>query len=114
MTQDELERRREIVRQKHLERKEAEKIKQIDAQAAAQNDTPEPAKIENDSVVNSETKTQEDEEDTFVAFARVFSGTIRKGQKMYVLGPKYDPAKGLVLDKTDASLDSVDFDLINR
>ncbi|XP_062588256.1 elongation factor-like GTPase 1 [Saccostrea cucullata] len=28
----------------------------------------------------------------FVAFARVFSGTIRKGQKLYVLGPKHDPA----------------------
>lgn len=27
----------------------------------------------------------------FVAFARVFSGTLRKGQELYVLGPKHDP-----------------------
>ena len=31
----------------------------------------------------------------FIAFARVFSGTIRKGQKLYVLGPKHDPSKAL-------------------
>ena len=31
----------------------------------------------------------------FIAFARVFSGTLRKGQKLLVLGPKYDPAKAL-------------------
>ena len=28
----------------------------------------------------------------FVAFARVFSGTLRRGQELYVLGPKYDPS----------------------
>lgn len=27
----------------------------------------------------------------FIAFARVFSGTLRRGQELYVLGPKYDP-----------------------
>ena len=32
---------------------------------------------------------------TFIAFARVFSGTIRKGQQLYVLGPKHDPAQAL-------------------
>ena len=31
----------------------------------------------------------------FIAFARVFSGTVKKGQKLYVLGPKHDPAKAL-------------------
>jgi ribosome assembly protein 1 len=29
--------------------------------------------------------------DVFIAFARIFSGTVRKGMKLYVLGPKYDP-----------------------
>ena len=32
----------------------------------------------------------------FVAFARVFSGTVRQGQKLYILGPKHDPAKALL------------------
>lgn len=38
----------------------------------------------------------EDTSDTvFIAFARVYSGTIKKGQQLYVLGPKHDPAKAL-------------------
>ena len=28
----------------------------------------------------------------FVAFARIFSGTLRRGQEIYVLGPKHDPS----------------------
>ena len=31
----------------------------------------------------------------FVAFARVFSGTLRPGQDVYILGPKYDPVESL-------------------
>jgi ribosome assembly protein 1 len=27
----------------------------------------------------------------FVAFARIFSGTLRAGQKVHILGPRYDP-----------------------
>ena len=34
-------------------------------------------------------------EDVFIAFARVYSGCLRKGQEVYVLGPKHDPAVGL-------------------
>ena len=29
----------------------------------------------------------------FIAFARVYSGTLRPGKEVYVLGPKHDPAK---------------------
>jgi len=29
----------------------------------------------------------------FIAFGRMYSGTIRRGQEMYVLGPKHDPSK---------------------
>ena len=35
------------------------------------------------------------DDQVFIAFARVFSGTVRKGQKLYVLGPKHDPARAL-------------------
>ena len=31
----------------------------------------------------------------FLAFARVYSGTLKKGQKLYVLGPKHDPQVSL-------------------
>lgn len=31
----------------------------------------------------------------FLAFARIYSGTIKRGQKLYVLGPKHDPAEAI-------------------
>ena len=73
-------------------------------ETSEENATVEPEKIEE----------VEEEKETFVAFVRVFSGTIRKGQKVYVLGPKYDPEKGLKLNKESASIDEVDFDSLNR
>lgn len=33
----------------------------------------------------------------FIAFARIFSGMVRRGQRLYVLGPKHDPANSLHL-----------------
>lgn len=43
-------------------------------------------KVEEEQVVEKE------ESYVFVAFARLFSGQLRKGQQLYVLGPKYDPS----------------------
>lgn len=40
-------------------------------------------------------KQEADNKESFIAFARVFSGVVRKGQKIFVLGPKYDPAESL-------------------
>ncbi|KAK7465188.1 hypothetical protein BaRGS_00037651 [Batillaria attramentaria] len=34
----------------------------------------------------------------FIAFARIFSGMVQRGQRLYVLGPKHDPAKALLQD----------------
>ena len=42
-----------------------------------------------------EPEVEEVAKDTFVAFARVYSGVVRRGQKVFILGPKYDPAQGL-------------------
>jgi len=36
-------------------------------------------------------ETSKTEDKMWVAFARIFSGVLREGQKVYVLGPKYDP-----------------------
>ena len=38
-----------------------------------------------------DTSKEDDASECFVAFARVFSGSIKKGSKLYVLGPKYQP-----------------------
>ena len=37
----------------------------------------------------------DDDQQVFIAFARVFSGVVRRGQTLYVLGPKHDPCKVL-------------------
>lgn len=54
----------------------------------------------NDSTMNVEEKKNEvvepieNENDIkFIAFGRIYSGTIRRGQDVYVLGPKHDPSK---------------------
>lgn len=53
-----------------------------------------------------ESKPEEEEEqkETFIAFARVYSGVVKKGQRVFVLGPKYDPAKGLNMVNTQLSI----------
>ncbi|XP_062215045.1 uncharacterized protein LOC133915767 [Phragmites australis] len=38
-------------------------------------------------------------EECFMAFARVFSGVLRAGQKVFVLSPLYDPLKGDAMQK---------------
>ncbi|KAK7076905.1 Elongation factor-like GTPase 1 [Halocaridina rubra] len=40
-----------------------------------------------------EKRTRDLEEEVFVAFARVYSGVLKPGQKVYILGPKHDPGK---------------------
>lgn len=46
-----------------------------------------------DELVINEPKISEEEpnKQVFIAFARIFSGRIKVGDKLYVLGPKYDP-----------------------
>ena len=34
----------------------------------------------------------------FIAFARVFSGVVKPGDQLYVLGPKYNPSRLLLLN----------------
>ncbi|XP_010784897.1 elongation factor Tu GTP-binding domain-containing protein 1-like, partial [Notothenia coriiceps] len=99
LTHEEIAQRRDLARQRHAEKLAAD-------QTAAESPSAPPisgsmpqeghsaevstAKMEKDS------KPQEEEEQhTFVAFARIYSGVVKKGQKVFVLGPKYDPAKGL-------------------
>lgn len=52
-----------------------------------------------------------EDDDVFIAFARVFSGCLRKGSSVYVLGPKHDPSVALqkvgylILNKLDLNPD---------
>lgn len=49
-------------------------------------------------------KQEADNKESFIAFARVFSGIVQRGQKIFVLGPKYDPAESLHKVRGDSEL----------
>lgn len=98
MTQDEIGARREQARQRHAE--------MMANNTGLENGTPlilEPANKENKENENNEMKIKPREEKELpkshvLAFARVYSGTIKKGQQLYVLGPKHDPRESLSED----------------
>ncbi|XP_045545400.1 elongation factor-like GTPase 1 [Salmo salar] len=108
LTQEEMAQRRELARQRHTERLAA--IQQTESEEGnAQSGSTTPATTPGgDNTIGSEgvsgqmqalslkAKPEEEEgKETFVAFARVYSGVVRRGQKVFVMGPKYDPAQGL-------------------
>lgn len=86
---EEIAKRRELARMKHALKnsiiKTDDSVKELNTAIATENkpDVVEPILNDNDVM--------------FIAFGRIYSGTIRRGQEMYVLGPKHDPSK--VLDK---------------
>lgn len=49
------------------------------------------------AVRNPVAAEESEEKETFIAFARVYSGVVKKGQRLFVLGPKYDPAQFLCM-----------------
>uniref|UniRef100_A0A8C1GH52 Elongation factor like GTPase 1 n=1 Tax=Cyprinus carpio TaxID=7962 RepID=A0A8C1GH52_CYPCA len=105
LTQEEIAQRREQARQRHAERQAANQrlwafLELLDSCShhcfnCKRGDIP----IENESSVTEalsvKTAVEEDNKEHFVAFARVYSGVLRKGQKVFVLGPKYDPSLAL-------------------
>ena len=87
LTVEEIEKRREQVREKMLNKLEQQQDKQVNG----------PEEEETDSEQQTDEKEMQ-----FLAFGRVYSGTIHKGQKLYVLQPRYDPRN--VLSSDDSSL----------
>ncbi|XP_028439312.1 elongation factor-like GTPase 1 [Perca flavescens] len=93
LTQEEIAQRRELARQRHADRMAAD---QTAAESRSQEGQPagcDSAKME--SLTLKDSQPEEEDQQTFVAFARVYSGVAKKGQRVFVLGPKYDPARGL-------------------
>lgn len=84
LTEVELQEKRRQVLQRRAERQNAGES----ADSLKEND-------EKVTEVNSANEENKQSEHVFVAFARIFSGTVRRGCKLYVLGPKHDPAKVL-------------------
>uniref|UniRef100_A0A8C1GL90 Elongation factor like GTPase 1 n=1 Tax=Cyprinus carpio TaxID=7962 RepID=A0A8C1GL90_CYPCA len=83
LTQEEIAQRREQARQRHAERQAANQSAET-LKGTELNMLP--------TALSVKTAVEEDNKEHFVAFARVYSGVLRKGQKVFVLGPKYDPS----------------------
>lgn len=84
LTEEDIALRRLQVRQKHAEL--------IQLQASQSTNSSLDQSMEATSLSQRSFDVQEDSGPVFIGFARVFSGTLRKGQQLYVLGPKYDPS----------------------
>ena len=85
LTVEDLAQRRLQVRQKHAELMEKRA-------GLAEGGKAEESAPETPAADTASNPTNQDCGQVFIAFARVFSGTLRRGQQLYVLGPKYDPS----------------------
>ncbi|XP_044044942.1 elongation factor-like GTPase 1 isoform X2 [Siniperca chuatsi] len=104
LTQEEIAQRRELARQRHADRMAADQAtaeshKDL-THSGSMSQKGQPAGLgtaKMDSLTLKDSKPEEEEEqkETFIAFARVYSGVVKKRQRVFVLGPKYDPAQGL-------------------
>lgn len=90
LTIEEIAKRRELARIKHA-LKNSVKTDNSESEITAN--------IENIEEIKSEVvePIQNENDIMFIAFGRIYSGTIRRGQEIFVLGPKHDPSK--IIDK---------------
>lgn len=91
LTQEEIARKREVARQRLQQRNQ-----ELDAGLAQMQITEvnEGAVALQKEEVKPEVpvETEKQEDSVFIAFARVYSGTLRKGSKIFALNPKHDPS----------------------
>ncbi|XP_064123267.1 elongation factor-like GTPase 1 isoform X1 [Loxodonta africana] len=104
LTQEEIAQRRERARQRHAEKLAAAQGQAPleptqDGSAPETNLKGEEPRAGDEEQVESMTPKpmpqEENNQGSFVAFARVFSGVARRGKKIFVLGPKYSPVEFL-------------------
>ncbi|XP_019935718.1 elongation factor-like GTPase 1 [Paralichthys olivaceus] len=115
LTQEELAQRRELARQRHADRMAADQTEShkdlTHTGTVPQEGQPaglSTAKMESLTLKDSKSEEEEEQKENFVAFARVYSGVVKKGQRVFVLGPKYDPTHGLrMLPESCSASDSV-------
>ena len=77
MTMEEIAQKREAIRQRKL-------LEDSGTQPVTE------TKPQTEMAVNQE-EEESDEKVEFLAFARVFSGTLKKGQTVFILSPKHNP-----------------------
>ncbi|KAK2588807.1 hypothetical protein KPH14_001682 [Odynerus spinipes] len=90
LTAEELAQRKKMARQRHAEMLERDKSEE----------RPNGEYIDNANVKCEEESSTDDESSTpLIAFARIYSGTLKVGSEVYVLGPKHNPATALEYQK---------------
>lgn len=93
LTKEEIERRRELTRQRIQQRQQELESGMSGIKLADESSgdaTKEVAESKNTEEEKNEDEEEKDDE-IFIAFSRVYSGTLRKGSKLFVLTPKHDP-----------------------
>uniref|UniRef100_A0A8C1XE65 Elongation factor-like 1 n=1 Tax=Cyprinus carpio TaxID=7962 RepID=A0A8C1XE65_CYPCA len=95
LTQEEISQRRELARQRHAERQAATQSAESPRSYIYTIFCPADALCAQTEALSVKAAVEEENKEHFVAFARVYSGIIRKGQKVFVLGPKYNPSLAL-------------------
>jgi ribosome assembly protein 1 len=88
LTSEELAQKREIVRQKHAERLQ----KTIENHEI---NTCDMIVVNNDDMKHEDVEYDDKSDGALIAFARVYSGTLKIGDQVFVLGPKHNPAVAL-------------------
>ncbi|XP_078283410.1 elongation factor-like GTPase 1 isoform X2 [Rhinoraja longicauda] len=98
LTQEEIAQRREQARKRFAEKlahqgKQMGESPEIPAANASTRDDQVPSQVEQAAMNVSQ--PEDEQRDHFIAFARVYSGTVRRGQKLFVLSPKYNPSEAI-------------------
>ncbi|KAG8185648.1 hypothetical protein JTE90_018525 [Oedothorax gibbosus] len=92
LTAEEITLRREKARQRQAEKLLENTSEKVKTEATSKSDIAVESEMNNTFIDDIEKDT------AFIAFARVYSGCVKKGQQLYVLGPKHDPAKALKMN----------------
>lgn len=96
LTEEEIARKRELIKQRIQQKKQ-------DLEAGIQSLQITNKVVDNSAKVESENdndvKKEEENESVFIAFARVYSGALKKGSKIFALNPKHDPST--LINETD-------------
>ncbi|XP_050350136.1 elongation factor-like GTPase 1 isoform X2 [Nymphalis io] len=99
LTAEEMALRRERARQMRLEFKQ----NNVNAEPIPISKDKESKQDDAEKCTEDEKEKEDENQTAFIAFARVFSGRVKKGDKLYVLSPKHDPSQ--VLIKKDFQID---------
>ncbi|XP_009579123.1 PREDICTED: elongation factor Tu GTP-binding domain-containing protein 1 isoform X2 [Fulmarus glacialis] len=107
LTQEEIAHRRELAKRRHAEKLAANQGNELSEKPPGENSSEvtgntgdtkgeeQQLTSQVDIMTSKAVKQEADNKESFIAFARVFSGIVQRGQKIFVLGPKYDPAESL-------------------